>query len=84
MTNHPNRKKLRDEDWPQHLRDFRAEHGLTQEQLAKELRDMSVETISSWERGRSVPHRILELALQQVAYRIRTRKKNALSENAEA
>ena len=43
------------ESFPQVLKAYRKNNGLTQEDLARQL-DFSVETISAWERGKRKPH----------------------------
>lgn len=64
MTNHPNRSKIK--DWPEHLKAFRASHGLTQVKLA-DLLQVSKRAVEEWEAGNNNPAPYLKAALKDIA-----------------
>lgn len=51
---------------------FRALHSLSQSQLAEAL-GVHVRTLSAWEQGRQIPPRYVELALCELARRLKRR-----------
>lgn len=53
-------------DWPQHLRDFRKKHGLSQATLADALQ-ISKRCVEDWEQGVTHPPAFLKLALERLS-----------------
>lgn len=68
---HPNRNKVR--DWPKHLREFRARHGLTQKKLA-DLLQVSARNVENWESGINTPPPYLRGALKDIERRERSER----------
>lgn len=60
---HPNRNKVH--DWPEFIKRFRADHGLSQKELANKLQ-ISLRNIENWEGGLSHPPAYLKKALQSI------------------
>lgn len=52
MGNHPRRNIVH--DWPEFLKKFRANHNLTQKNLADRLQ-ISYRTLENWEAGINIP-----------------------------
>lgn len=60
MANHPRRSIIK--NWPKYLKDYRAEHDLTQKALADYLQ-ISVRLVENWEAGINKPAPFLKKAL---------------------
>jgi transcriptional regulator with XRE-family HTH domain len=69
MTNHPNRSRVR--DWPAYLRAFRAQHDLTQKQLADQLQ-IATRTVEDYEGGKRTPVPYLKRALNDLRRELST------------
>lgn len=63
MINHPRRSMVK--DWPKYLKEYRAQHGLTQTQLADFLQ-ISLRKLHDWEAGTDIPAPYLKSALRDI------------------